>query len=98
MRRIMTTLTTLLTAGAVAVGAAGAAWAAQGVLTVSGNRYDNPAQGCYQGRFWPLSVDNQTDKPVYIFDNGNCQGDHVATVEPGGHRIFEFGSSVSVPE
>lgn len=97
MRRVATILTAFCAAAAVAMASASSALAAQGILTVSGNRYVNPTQGCYTGKFWPLSVNNRTDTRVLVYDNGACQGTPSGSVAPRQSRIFEFGSSVYVP-
>lgn len=97
MRRLTTILTAFCAAAAVTMASAGSAVAAQGILEVSGNRYLDPTQGCYTGKFWPLSVSNQTDTPVLVYDNGTCQGTPSGSVARGQSRVFEFGSSVYVP-
>jgi hypothetical protein len=90
-------MASVLAAGALVVSAPGSALAAQGVLSVSGNSYTNPAPGCYQGKYWPLSVGNDTDSVVFVFDDDQCNGRIVGTVDPHQSRVFEFGSSVRVP-
>ena len=98
MRRVATALGALAVAGSLALGLSGSAWAAQGTLGVSGNRYTDPGQGCYTGKFWPLAVDNGTDTVVLVFDDGQCKGSVIGSVAPGDSRVFEFGGSVYVPE
>jgi hypothetical protein len=92
-------LTTILTAlaAALTLAPAGSALAAQGVLSVSGNRYVNPGRGCYTGRFWPLAVNNQTNTPVLVFADKDCAGHLLGPVRPGQSQVFEFGGSVFVP-
>ncbi|MFI5757632.1 hypothetical protein [Streptomyces sp. NPDC051569] len=97
MRRTATALGSLVMAGSLALGLSGSAWAAEGTLTVSGQTYTDPAQGCYTGNFWPLSVNNETDTLVYVFDNDRCYGQPIDRLGAGDSRVFEFGESVRVP-
>ncbi|MEU8304330.1 hypothetical protein AB0C84_12290 [Actinomadura sp. NPDC048955] len=97
MRRTSTTLAALALGAAVALAGAAPALAASGTLTVSGKQYSNPAKGCYTGNFWPLMVNNQTDTPVFVFDQANCTGRALGVVEAGRSGTFEFGDSVLVP-
>ncbi|MFI6577619.1 hypothetical protein ACIBFB_17645 [Nocardiopsis sp. NPDC050513] len=84
-----------LTGLAVLAGPVLPAHAAQGVLTVSGNRFVDPS-GCYEGRFWPLIVDNQTDGVAVVYDGQNCEGNVLRAVRPGASATEEFGASVLV--
>lgn len=97
MHRAATLLAALTAGAAITLGTAAPALAARGTLTVSGNRYDNPAKGCYTGKFWPLAVNNQTNTPVSVYGGEDCRGHSLGTVAPGRSRMFEFGRSVYVP-
>jgi hypothetical protein len=98
MRRAATVLGGLVMAGSLTLGLSGSAWASQGTLEVSGNTYSNPGKGCYTGKFWPLVVNNRTNTPVFIFEDGQCQGQSLGTVSPESSRVFDFGQSVYVPQ
>lgn len=98
MRRTSSTLAALALGAAVALAGAAPALAASGTLTVSGKQYSNPARGCYTGNFRPLMVNNQTDTPVFVFDQANCRGRAIGAVGAGGSDTFEFGVSVLVPQ
>ncbi|WP_406116393.1 hypothetical protein [Streptomyces sp. NBC_01014] len=98
MRRAATVLGSLVMASSLALGLSGSAWAAQGTLTVSGKRYNNPGEGCYTGNSWPLSVNNNTDTDVFVFSDDRCQGEQVGIVYSGSREVFEAGESVYVPE
>lgn len=69
--------------------------AANGVLRLSGNVFHDPS-GCYQGQYWPLAVDNETDQVAIVFDDDNCRGQRVGRVGPGESAVFEFGASVHI--
>lgn len=97
MRYLGTILIALCAAAAAVIGPAGSALAAQGTLTVSGDRFVNPARGCYSGRIWPLSVDNHTNARVFVYDNTACQGTPSGAVDSGQSQVFEFGQGVYVP-
>lgn len=97
MRYLETVLIALCTTAAVLTAPGGSALAAQGTLTVSGNRYLNPVRGCYTGRTWPLSVDNRTNARVYVYDNTTCTGTPSGSVDPGQSHVFEFGQGAYVP-
>ncbi|TMQ83240.1 hypothetical protein ETD83_41150 [Actinomadura soli] len=97
MRRTTTVLAALATGTALTLSTAVPALAAQGTLTVSGRTYTDPAKGCYTGNFWPLAVDNQTDAPVFVYDDDQCRGRVLDRVPPHSSGVFEFGGSVAVP-
>lgn len=67
-----------------------------GVLGVSA-AYHLTQLGHDTGRFWPLAVDNQTDIPVFVYDDDRCQGRRIGQVHPHESGVFEFGGSVFVP-
>ncbi|WP_117397703.1 hypothetical protein [Actinomadura spongiicola] len=98
MRRTTTVLAALATGAALTLTSATPALAARGTLTLSGNRYTNPTQGCYNGQYRPLTVENHTDAPVFVFDDHNCHSERLGTVPPGQTRLFEFGNSVFLPK
>ncbi|NUT54227.1 MAG: hypothetical protein HOV94_44095 [Saccharothrix sp.] len=70
--------------------------AARGTLRVSGNVFPNPS-GCYHGQYWPLVVENDTNRVATVYDQENCRGDRIGTVEQGESGTFEFGASVYIP-
>ncbi|QXJ22690.1 hypothetical protein AGRA3207_003735 [Actinomadura graeca] len=97
MRHITTALAAIAVAAAVTATSATPALAARGTLTVSGNTYHNPERGCYIGKFRPLSVNNQTNVTVLIYDGIKCNGRLIGRLGIGRSHVFEFGSSVYVP-
>ncbi|MDH6129613.1 hypothetical protein [Kitasatospora sp. GP82] len=97
MKRLLDAAGIAATAVALCLTTVTNAGAATGTLTVSGNRLQDPPQGCYTGDFWPLVVQNRTDTVVYVFDDTNCQGNQNGMVRPGREGTFEFGGSVYVP-
>ncbi|MGC0419949.1 hypothetical protein [Embleya sp. AB8] len=97
MRRVAGAAVSVLAAGALVVSSPASAWAASGTLTVSGRTYENPAKGCYTGKYWPLAVNNDTDTVVYVFDDAECHGARIGVIAPGSSIVNEFGGSVEVP-
>ncbi|RNF83549.1 hypothetical protein EEJ42_44495 [Streptomyces botrytidirepellens] len=81
---------------ALALSSAGSAAAAEGTLTVGLNTYTNPS-GCYTTNVWPMSVVNHTNQTATVFGLPNCQGHRIMPVRPNQARVFEFGTSVSIP-
>ncbi|MFD5433983.1 hypothetical protein ACFWJ4_17745 [Kitasatospora sp. NPDC127067] len=96
-RRLVGALVSLGAAGVLVGMVPGEAFAASGVLTVSGSRYTNPAPGCYGGKFWPLTVNNDTDTAVLVFEGLNCDGHFAGEVDAGDTAVFDDGNSVLVP-
>ncbi|MER7080051.1 hypothetical protein SAMN02982929_02050 [Saccharopolyspora kobensis] len=86
---------TLATAGALALSLAVPAHAASGVLRIGFQSYENPS-GCYGSDVIPVSVDNRTDAPAYVYSGQQCNGEVVGIVEPGRRGVFEFGASVYI--
>ncbi|WP_327676129.1 hypothetical protein [Kitasatospora sp. NBC_00458] len=95
MRRPATACAALAAAGALALALPATAFAADGVLTVGGHRYENPS-GCYNGDLRPLAVSNRTDGLVRVYTRQDCTGQVVALLAPGSEGLYEFGTSVDV--
>ncbi|MGW7293083.1 hypothetical protein ACWGIB_11950 [Streptomyces xiamenensis] len=95
--RITAGVAAAITAGVMLLALPGPALAAEGVLTVSGATYENPAKGCYTGGFSPLVVENRTNVTVFVHGGEDCKGVAQGWVSPGEKRVFEFGGSVQVP-
>lgn len=93
--RVSVLLGSLAAAGALALPLAVPAYAAQGVLHLGFQTYENPS-GCYNSAIYPLRVSNQTDTPARVYSGADCQGDVVGIVGPGEDQIFEFGASVFI--
>ncbi|MED7948331.1 hypothetical protein ACFVYP_10110 [Kitasatospora sp. NPDC058201] len=95
MRRLVTVCGTLAAAGALTLALPTSALAAQGSLAVNGARYKHPS-GCYEGIRTPLTVTNQTDEPVSVFDAPGCGGSEIAVVLPGRQGTYPTGRSVYI--
>ncbi|MFC4016255.1 hypothetical protein ACFOY2_54235 [Nonomuraea purpurea] len=66
-------------------------------MKISGKTYNNPAKGCYDGNFWPLSVNNQTDVPISVYDSRNGAGQFDGVILSPRIGNFEFGRTVLIP-
>jgi hypothetical protein len=73
-----------------------AAHAAVGQVIINGQAYQDPS-GCYGSDSWPLSVQNQTDQTIRVYNGEDCSGIVIALVYPGQSQVSEFGESVLVP-
>ena len=82
--RTVLALAALPAAGVLVLATSAAAHAAEGGLWLSGQPHPDP-HGCYS--FDPKrrpSVINATDEPVTVYNQPDCEGPAVATVQPGG--------------
>ncbi|MEU5581128.1 hypothetical protein ABZ791_12190 [Streptomyces huasconensis] len=97
MRRRRTTgiLGALATAAALALSVPSAAYAAEGVLIVNGNEYDNPS-GCFPIDWSPSSVGNHTDAIAEVHAGPDCTGPVEWLVHPGETYYTETAQSVFI--
>ncbi|MFG2170649.1 hypothetical protein ACGFMO_04540 [Streptomyces niveus] len=96
MRRRMVMALGALAAGVtLAVAVPGSAYAAEGVLAVNGNEYENPS-GCYSIDWFPSSVTNNTDAIAEVHSGPNCTGQVEWLVYPGETYYTETAQSVFV--
>ncbi|MFI6283359.1 hypothetical protein ACIBCM_01160 [Streptomyces sp. NPDC051018] len=95
MRRFATLLGTLAAATMLAAAVPQSALAATGDLAVNGKVHHDPS-GCYKSDRWPLTVDNRTNEPAFIFEDADCSGAIVRIVPPGSSAVSEFGASVFI--
>ncbi|MFI0775512.1 hypothetical protein [Streptomyces sp. NPDC021212] len=96
MRRIGLVAASALGTVALALSSAGSAAAAEGTLTVGLITHTNPS-GCYTTNIWPMFVSNNTNQVATAFALPNCQGPRIGQIAPNASKVFEFGSSVSIP-
>lgn len=85
----------LAAAAALALSVPGSAYAAEGVLIVNGQAYENPS-GCYAVDWFPSSVTNHTDAIAEVHSGPGCTGQVEWLVYPGETYHTETAQSVFV--
>ncbi|MFE6176933.1 hypothetical protein [Streptomyces sp. NPDC056464] len=94
-RRMAVALGALAAAATLAVAVPGSAYAAEGVLVLNGNAYENPS-GCYGIDRYPSSVDNYTDAIAEVHSGPDCSGPVEWLVYPGETYHTETAQSVFI--
>ncbi|RSO05295.1 hypothetical protein DMH26_08555 [Streptomyces sp. WAC 05379] len=89
------TLGTLAAAASLAVAVPGSAYAAQGVLVINGQAYEDPS-GCYAVDQFPSTVDNHTDAIAEVHSGPDCSGPVEWLVYPGETYSTETAQSVFI--
>ncbi|MEV8311896.1 hypothetical protein AB0P36_32375 [Streptomyces flavidovirens] len=85
----------LVAAAALALSVPGSAYAAEGVLIVNGNEYEDP-RGCYPIDWFPSSVTNHTDAIAEVHAGSGCSGPVEWLVYPGETYYTETAQSVFI--
>ncbi|MCX5206378.1 hypothetical protein OG897_33845 [Streptomyces sp. NBC_00237] len=94
-RRIATALGALAAATTLLVAMPGSAYAAEGVLIVNGDAYEDPS-GCYAVDWFPSSVTNHTDAIAEVHSGPDCTGQVEWLVYPGETYHTETAQSVFI--
>ena len=94
-RRMAVALGALAAAATQTVAVAGSAYAAEGVLIVNGNAYEDPS-GCYGIDRFPSSVANHTDAIAEVHAGPGCTGPVEWLVHPGETYYTETAQSVFI--
>ncbi|MEU8890845.1 hypothetical protein [Streptomyces sp. NPDC048442] len=94
-RRMALALGALAAAATMTVAVPGSAYAAEGVLIVNGNEYEDPS-GCYAVDRFPSSVTNHTDAIAEVHSGPGCTGQVEWLVYPGETYHTETAQSVFV--
>ncbi|RFU39725.1 hypothetical protein DZF91_20930 [Actinomadura logoneensis] len=90
-------LAVLLVGAGLVVAVPGAASASRGRLVFGGGQVEEDPTGCVNAKLSPLSVRNETDEYVVVYQGSNCEGRVLNVVAPGDTAITTFGFSVQVP-
>ncbi|WP_141753845.1 hypothetical protein [Streptomyces luteocolor] len=85
----------LAAAAALTLSLSGSAYAAEGLLVVNGQAYENPS-GCYAVDWFPTTVANHTDAIAEVHSGPNCTGPVEWLVYPGETYGTETAQSVFV--
>ncbi|TDC76471.1 hypothetical protein [Streptomyces hainanensis] len=96
MRRVVTALVAVATAGITALTLATPAAAAHGELVFGGGQVVENPSGCVNASISPLILFNRTNEFALVYDGANCTRNVIAVVPPGGQTTREFGVSVFV--
>ncbi|MEU6764745.1 hypothetical protein ABZ916_19710 [Streptomyces sp. NPDC046853] len=94
-RRMAVALGTLAAAATLTIAVPGSAYAAQGVLSINGQEYENPS-GCYAVDWFPTSVTNNTDAIAEVHSGPDCSGPVEWLVYPGETYHTETAQSVFI--
>ncbi|MWA10948.1 hypothetical protein [Streptomyces sp. BA2] len=94
-RRMAVTLGAIAAAVTLTVAVPGSAYAAEGVLIVNGNAYEDPS-GCYPVDWFPSSVTNHTDAIAEVHSGPGCGGPVERLVHPGETYYTETAQSVFI--
>ncbi|MDQ0792226.1 hypothetical protein [Streptomyces sp. B1I3] len=95
LRRITTALGVFAASALLAASGPTSAFAAEGVLIVNGNAYDDPS-GCYPIDWFPTSVTNHTDAIAEVHAGPACSGQVEWLVHPGETYHSESAQSIFV--
>ncbi|MEV5975847.1 hypothetical protein [Streptomyces sp. NPDC052114] len=82
-------------AAALTLSLSGSAYAAEGLLVVNGQAYENPS-GCYAVDWFPTTVANHTDAIAEVHSGPDCSGPVEWLVYPGETYQTETAQSVFV--
>ncbi|WP_125263427.1 hypothetical protein [Streptomyces alboflavus] len=82
-------------AAALALSVPGSAYAAEGVLVINGQTYEDPS-GCYPVDWFPTSVANNTDAIAEVHSGPDCTGQVEWLVYPGETYHTETAQSVFI--
>ncbi|WP_306332866.1 hypothetical protein [Streptomyces sp. KL118A] len=93
--RTTKTLGVLAAAAALALSVPTSAYAAQGILNINGQDYENPS-GCYGVDWFPTSVTNNTDAIAEVHSGPDCGGPVEWLVYPGETYHTETAQSVFI--
>lgn len=96
LKRILHAAGVMAAAATLCLTTATSAGATTGALVLNGERITNP-HGCYNSDRWPLSVGNETNEAVTIYNGSDCSGSVEIVLAPGSTAVSEFGQSVYVP-
>jgi hypothetical protein len=94
-RQLAKVLGALAAATALALTAPGCAYAAEGVLIVNGQEYEDPS-GCFAIDWFPSSVNNHTDAIAEVHSGPGCTGPVEWLVYPGETYYTETAQSVFI--
>ncbi|MFD0338976.1 hypothetical protein ACFVH0_09800 [Streptomyces sp. NPDC127117] len=96
MRRTLITVGSLAAAGMLALGLSQSAYAAEGVLIVNGQAFENPAAGCYATDEADAQVDNQTNTDLEVYADSECSAGPVGDIPAGSSGEVAPGGSVRI--
>ncbi len=94
MRRVVTTLGTLATAGLLTLTLPGSTYAASGQLVLNGRVFTNPS-GCFRELNAPLNAQNRTNTVAYVYTSRDCSGP-AQTLRAREAMSFTAGHSVRI--
>jgi hypothetical protein len=66
---------------------------AQGVVVINEVTYEDPSQ-CISNLTAPLTIVNESDRSLLVFEDAACSGQVVGDVSPFGSGVFDRGQSV----